>query len=106
MFPPFSLETPDMSRNDVWFLGLFAVAYLYLDRRPAEQPEAELTPDAAPRRSMALVKAAPNAACPRDLDHPINLRSDGALWCHSCDEAFYPHVALWESVLRVPAAAA
>jgi hypothetical protein len=97
-----------MNRKDVWFLGLFAVAYLYLDRLPpiAAEPERAPRPEAPQRRSMALVRVAPHAACPRDLGHPINLRADGALWCHSCDEAFYPGPALWESVLRVPAAAA
>jgi hypothetical protein len=99
-----------MSRKDVWFLGLFAVAYLYLDKLPpsaAAEPGRAPLPAAPPqRRSMALVKVTPHAACPRDLGHPINLRADGALWCHSCDEAFYPAVALWESVMRVPAAAA
>jgi hypothetical protein len=108
MFPPYSLEIPDMSRKDVWFLGLFAMAYLYLDKLPGAAPEVERRPvgTAPPRRSVALVKLTPHAACPRDLGHPINLRADGALWCHSCDEAFYPHVALWESVMRVPVAAA
>lgn len=95
-----------MTRTDACFLGLFAMAYLYLDRTPPAGPAARPLPVVRRSRSMALVRVTPHAACPRDLDHPINLRSDGALWCHACDEAFYPQVALWASVMRVPMAAA
>lgn len=84
-----------MNHRDVWFVGLLALAYLYVDasapptRRdaPARQrplpPEAE-NPVEEPRAWPAV------ESCPRDLSHVISLRGDGAKWCLACDEAFYP----------------
>lgn len=75
-----------MNHRDLWFVGLLALAYLYLDAgtpqgrssaprlAPPSDPEGLTGPD----------------GCPRDLSHPVRRRGDGAKWCLSCDEAFYP----------------
>ncbi|HET8656179.1 MAG TPA: hypothetical protein VFL93_11735 [Longimicrobiaceae bacterium] len=96
-----------MSRNDLWFMGLFALAYLYLDSAPAALPAGESEP--APRRPLALLPpprpiVVPRGACPRDLTHRVSLRADGAMWCLACDEAFYPHDAVLGEMMGLAAA--
>lgn len=84
-----------MNHRDVWFVGLLALAYLYLDatgpayRRATGAQQATLPSgeDSSAGEPFVLPIA---DACPRDLSHPIRLRDDGAKWCLSCDEAFYP----------------
>ena len=75
-----------MNHRDVWFVGLLALAYLYLDaaaptgRRQGVAREAGDVPGGTDG----------SEACPRDLSHRISLRADGAMWCLACDEGFFP----------------
>lgn len=84
-----------MNHRDVWFVGLLALAYLYLDASaPAARREA-LVPDPPlpPLRDdpgEEILPFTPDVTCPRDLTHTIRVRGDGAKWCLTCDEAFYP----------------
>lgn len=84
-----------MNHRDIWFVGLLALAYLYLDAAaPAVRRLAALEPHSLPPLDedpdFQPFSFAVADACPRDLRHPINLRGDGAKWCLACDEAFYP----------------
>lgn len=87
-----------MNHRDVWFVGLLALAYLYLDspapaarwsaphrHRPGPLPPREDPSCDTGREASGLAEL-----CPRDLGHVVSVRGDGAKWCHSCDEAFYP----------------
>lgn len=97
--------------KDSLFLGLFALAYLYLDARPASAlPSAEAdAADAAEAEELPQQVRAPSrllpvrfparAACPRNHVHAVSLRSDGAIWCLGCDEGFYPQVTIWDSIM-------
>jgi hypothetical protein len=84
-----------MNHRDVWFVGLLALAYLYLD---AAAPAARRSFAALPQPPLPLSDDAavdPSGfpavdGCPRDDSHPVSRREDGAKWCLSCDEAFYP----------------
>ncbi len=85
-----------MNHRDIWFVGLIALACLYLDaatpalrrgalaRRPRLEPrgDADNAEDALAFETLE--------GCPRDLSHAILKRGDGAKWCLSCDEAFFP----------------
>ena len=75
-----------MNQRDVWFVGLLALAYLYLDAAAptARRQGAEPTASDAPQTGDAA------DACPRDGSHSISLRDDGAMWCLACDEGFFP----------------
>ncbi|HEX6927235.1 MAG TPA: hypothetical protein VF167_17555 [Longimicrobiaceae bacterium] len=84
-----------MNHRDVWFVGLLALAYLYLDaaslaprREALARGRAFLPPpEEAPEPSGFAL----SETCPRDLTHPVKLRpADGAKWCLVCDEGFYP----------------
>jgi hypothetical protein len=85
-----------MNHRDIWFVGLLALAYLYLDaagpalRRGAltRQPQLEPVQDGADEEDAVSFEMVD--ACPRDFSHAVSLRGDGAKWCLSCDEAFYP----------------
>lgn len=88
-----------MNSKDLCFLGLLALAYLYLDSGPAgEQPVRRLSvaDDAG--------SAPGDPVCPRDAAHPVSHRGDGALWCRGCDEGFFPVVPGWEWALTGAAA--
>ena len=110
-----------MNQKDGLFLGLLALAYLYVDatstpramsddvRTPASSPSEE-----EPRHRSRLppvplvralpVKLVPRHVCPRNQLHAVALRPDGAMWCRDCDEAFYPQVTIWDSIMTVVAA--
>lgn len=84
-----------MNHREVWFVGLLALAYLYLDvaappaRREQLAPRPPLPPiDEEPAEEPFTLELVDG--CPRDATHPISRRDDGAKWCLSCDEAFYP----------------
>lgn len=92
-----------MSQRDAWFLGLLALAYLYVDSSPASRtmsdeelpaptpsPPADAPSAIVPARRFLPVRVVPRAACPRDQLHAVAHRADGAIWCRGCDEAFYP----------------
>lgn len=84
-----------MNHRDIWFVGLLALAYLYLDASAPEARRAALAPpqDAPPldpEPSEEPVGYAYADACPRDPAHAVSLRGDGAKWCLTCDEGFYP----------------
>ena len=92
-----------MNHKDLCFLGLIALAYVYLDAR-IEETRAPQAPVPAPlpyggipgtsivlRPTRAVVPR--EAGCPRDDAHPITRRADGAIWCRGCDEAYYPSTA-------------
>ena len=111
-----------MNQKDGLFLGLLALAYLYLDatstprpmsedvRSPVPSPS-EDEPRDGPSRLLPVplvralpVKSVPRDQCPRNPLHPVALRPDGAMWCRGCDEAFYPQVTIWDSIMTVVAA--
>ena len=109
-----------MNEKDGWFLGLLALAFLFLEAASAtSMSEDARTPSPAPGEdpadrsrllpvpvSRALpVKVVPPEVCPRNALHAIALRADGAMWCRGCDEAFYPQVAIWNTVMSAAAAA-
>lgn len=82
-----------MDHRDVWFVGLLALAYLVVDASMPSRSRVPSRDAAAPGRAEAETRSLRQAvrdACPRDLRHSISLRRDGAMWCLSCDEAFYP----------------
>ena len=91
-----------MSQKDAWFLGLLALAYMYVDSSSAapavsdEEPLPAPAPPVAEPAAVALsrrflpVRIVPRAVCPRDQLHPVAHRADGAIWCRGCDEGFYP----------------
>lgn len=83
-----------MNHRDVWFVGLLALVYLYIDgSAPTAQPVDVAQPQSIPPlpNEPAPVLFAPvTDACPRDLSHQISLRKDGAMWCLGCDEGFFP----------------
>lgn len=84
-----------MNHRDVWFVGLLALAYLYLDAAaPAGRRDTMASgPIFSPRtRHPARDDLGYSfmEACPRDISHTVSLRADGAKWCLACDEAFYP----------------
>ena len=109
-----------MNSKDGLFLGLLALAYLYVDatstprpmsddpRTPAPSPSEEpvdssrLLPVPVPR--ALPVKLVPRDVCPRNQLHAVALRPDGAMWCRGCDEAFYPQVTIWDSIMTIVAA--
>jgi hypothetical protein len=110
-----------MSQKDGWFLGLLALAYLYIDatsrRRPmrddARIPASSRADDELrdPSRFLPVpvvrslpVKVTPRDVCPRNHLHPVALRPDGAMWCRGCDEAFYPQVTIWDAITSAAAA--
>ena len=109
-----------MNPKDGLFLGLLALAYLYVDatstprpmsddaRIPAPSPSEEpadrsrLLP--VPLARALPVKLVPRDVCPRNQLHAVALRPDGAMWCRGCDEAFYPQVTIWDAVMSAAAA--
>jgi hypothetical protein len=109
-----------MNQKDTWFLGLLALAYLYLDSlsTPPQMsddapPPASLPADESldPSRLLPVpvaralpAKVVPRDVCPRNQLHAVALRADGAMWCRGCDEAFYPQGAIWEVLMSVAAA--
>ena len=101
-----------MTQNDAWFVGLLALAYLYLDSTPAprQMSDNEFIPGPVPTDEpvdfsrLLPVHVADRDVCPRNHLHPVAVRADGAMWCRGCDEAFYPEVVLWESLTQVVAA--
>lgn len=102
-----------MNHKDLCFLGLIALAYVYLDARIDESLESSGTDRSAARDAVppapgpgtalvlrplrALVPVEPG--CPRSGEHPIIRRADGAFWCRACDEAYYPTTA--EALLAI-----
>lgn len=96
-----------MDHKDLCFLGLIALAYVYLEARLEESLEAPAPAPAPLRPELAATPATATGAdlffgvspapvdpgCPRFADHPISRRADGAIWCRGCDEAFYPSTA-------------
>ena len=98
-----------MNHKDLCFLGLIALAYVYLDARieetrapqPAQPPQppqpARLPYGGIPGTSIVLRSARSlvprEPGCPRDQAHRITRRADGAIWCRGCDEAYYPSTA-------------
>ena len=101
-----------MTQNDAWFVGLLALAYLYLDTPPAPGPmsDNEFIPGPVPiDESVEFSRLLPvpvveRDVCPRNHRHPVAVRPDGAMWCRGCDEAFYPELVLWESLTPVAVA--
>ena len=98
-----------MKHKDSWLLGLFTLAYLYLDTRSPSRPPAKPAarmletqslswPEEAPTFPAASLGVVPRSACPRNLTHRVSLRGDGAMWCLACDEGFYPVVTIWGSL--------
>ena len=83
-----------MSHRDVWFVGLLALAYLYLDAAAPSARRAGVARDSAgpaPAGDAAdPFDAFATDSCPRDGSHSISLRADGAMWCLACDEGFFP----------------
>ena len=60
------------------------------------------TDDQAVDSSRLLpVRVTRSNACPRHEDHSVSVRSDGAIWCRGCDEAFYPADVIWASLVGV-----
>ena len=101
---------PRMNSKDGWFLGILALAYLYLDLIPTSVSEVDrgrgLTPPGDRDRKPGhrpSVERVPSTACPRQDLHLVTIREDGAIWCHPCDEAFYPSGAMWQSLLATSA---
>lgn len=102
-----------MTQNDAWFLGLLALAYLYLDSTPAPRPmsDNDFVPGPVPTddepvevERLLPVHLVERDACPRNHLHVVAVRPDGAMWCRGCDEAFYPQVVVWQSLAPVAAA--
>ena len=101
-----------MKHKDAWLFGLFALAYLYLDTlaspapvaRPAEERVFVPPADEPPPFPMASLGIVPRDACPRNVAHRVSLRGDGAMWCLSCDEGFYPEITIWGSLMGSVAA--
>ena len=109
-----------MNQKDGLFLGLLALAYLYVDATSTPRPMSDDvgTPPSSPSEEPAdhsrllpvpLVRALPvkrveRDVCPRNPSHAVALRADGAMWCRGCDEAFYPQVTIWDSIMTVVAA--
>src|SRR5687768_17603373 len=110
-----------MNQKDGLFLGLLALAYLYVDATSTPRPMSDdvcspvPTPsEDEPREASRLlpvplvralpVKLVPRDVCPRNPLHAVALRADGAMWCRGCDEAFYPQVTIWDSIMAVAAA--
>jgi hypothetical protein len=83
-----------MNHRDVWFVGLLALAYLYLDAAaPATRRQgATRAAGGDPRVDDAAdaIGVFATEGCPRDGSHSISLRADGAMWCLACDEGFFP----------------
>jgi hypothetical protein len=101
-----------MSQKDGWFLGLLALAYLYVDSSPAPRamsddaftPAPPSSEEAVPVGSRLLpVRVIPGDVCPRNAQHTVALRPDGAMWCRGCDEAFYPHATIWPTLTSAAA---
>lgn len=94
-----------MNHKDVWLLGLFAFAFAYLEAAYARPPaEAEEDEARAPAEELPVFPVAsrgvvPRSACPRDLAHRVSLRGDGAMWCMSCDEGFFPQRFIWGTLM-------
>ena len=110
-----------MNQKDTWFLGLLALAFLYIDTitAPRSMSDENRTPassradDGSSERSRLLpvpvvralpVKVVPRDVCPRNAGHAVAVRGDGAMWCRGCDEAFYPQVTIWDAVMSAAAA--
>ena len=110
-----------MNQKDGLFLGLLALAYLFLDATSTPRPMSDEPHSPVPSPSQgeprepsrllpvpvarALpVKRVPRDVCPRNPLHAVALRADGAMWCRGCDEAFYPQVTIWDSIMTVVAA--
>jgi hypothetical protein len=81
-----------MNHREFWFVGLLALAYIYLDGSAlaAQREDMVASPGPLPDDPAPPVLPRVTDACPRDLSHRISLRRDGALWCIACDEGFYP----------------
>ena len=109
-----------MNQKDTWFLSLLALAFLYLDslatpgamsddaRTPAPSPSDEEPGDQSrllpvPVARSLPARVVPRDVCPRNQLHAVALRADGAMWCRGCDEAFYPRVAIWDSIMTAAA---
>jgi hypothetical protein len=110
-----------MNQKDGWFLGLLALAFLYLDsslapRAMSDDARPNLSvpsDDESPAGSRLLpVPVTPGAlpalvpagdVCPRNRGHAVALRADGAMWCRGCDEAFYPHADIWNAITSAAA---
>lgn len=99
-----------MNQKDLCFLGLLALAYLYLDatseqavptdRRLAGGDEpASVSPAGGTARVRYAALVALEPTCPRDAEHLVSHRKDGAMWCRGCDRAYYPSVAEWSAAL-------
>ena len=109
-----------MNEKDGWFVGLLALAFLYLDAAttPRTMSDDARTPSSSPAdessdRSRLLpvpvaralpVKLAARDVCPRNELQSVSLRADGAMWCRGCDEAFYPEVTIWNAIMNAAAA--
>lgn len=110
-----------MNQKDGWFVGLLALAFLYLDPDPTSRTMSDDAPtDSAPPagddpadRSRLLpvqvaralpVRVDARDVCPRNELHSVALRADGAMWCRGCDEAFYPQVTIWNAIMSAAAA--
>lgn len=92
-----------MNRKDAWFLGLLALAYLYVDATPAPRAMSDDLPERRAERApsrLLPVRVVPRAVCPRDQLHPVAHRADGAIWCRGCDEAFYPQGTIWKAIMH------
>jgi hypothetical protein len=98
-----------MNSRDLCFLGLLALAYLYLDARGAQAaPHPHSRPHSPEQEPTDLWRATLPArvepACPRQGAHPVSRRADGAVWCHHCDEGFYPIAPEWDWIMAGAAA--
>jgi hypothetical protein len=99
-----------MNRKDLWVMGLLALAYLYLDAQPeavataAPVEPARPLPVLARARTLLPAHVVPRGVCPRNLMHRVSLRGDGALWCHACDEGFFPEGTILRALTGLAAA--
>jgi hypothetical protein len=73
-----------MSSSDAWFVGGLVIAALLLEAwAPAATREVGRFAPRAPGPP-------PEPRCPRRAGHTVAGRPDGAVWCHDCDEGYFP----------------
>lgn len=89
-----------MNQKDLYFLGLLALAYAYLDRSGARTlaPASRRALPGPIRRGLpAPLHVRPE--CPKVASHPVALRSDGAVCCRACDQGFFPGAPEWDRII-------